>query len=326
MEDKKEQKLVDSIIEFIETKDMLPWSNGLLNKVINNSQTYGRDNRPYSGLNILLTWMYIELFNWDSDRFLTFNQISKLGYRVKPGEKEHIVVFPVWVWKDEDGKVVPYKYRKFKTTEELHDLNYSSTFVGYECFGVFNLAQTNMPYEPINFAPEKQKTANNDRIEICEQIIDGYLARPQIIFTDYTVTPCYYPSVDEVHIPNIELFSDTASYYGALFHELVHSTGNIERLDRDLKNSFGSSGYAKEELVAHFGSALLMNYAGFEEKDYIANHSAYLKSWCKKIHEPNFVKNLQKTFPKALKAMNFILGNREEGLEATPDNGGENYQ
>ena len=39
------------------------------------------------------------------------------------------------------------------------------------------------------------------------------------------------------------------------FHELTHWTGHKCRLDRDLKNRFGSRDYAAEELVAELGAA-----------------------------------------------------------------------
>jgi antirestriction protein ArdC len=39
------------------------------------------------------------------------------------------------------------------------------------------------------------------------------------------------------------------------YHELSHWTGHASRLDRNLKNRFGSAAYAAEELIALSGQS-----------------------------------------------------------------------
>jgi antirestriction protein ArdC len=48
------------------------------------------------------------------------------------------------------------------------------------------------------------------------------------------------------------------------FHELTHWTAHKSRLDRDLKNRFGSRNYAGEELIAELGAAFLCAEFGFD--------------------------------------------------------------
>jgi antirestriction protein ArdC len=48
---------------------------------------------------------------------------------------------------------------------------------------------------------------------------------------------------------------------GAL-HELGHSTGHPDRLNRDLAHPFGSEGYAREELRAEIASLILGSEVG----------------------------------------------------------------
>ena len=68
----------------------------------------------------------------------------------------------------------------------------------------------------------------------------------------------YAQELDYVQMPPFEAFRDAESYYGAILHELVHSTKHPSRLDRDLgRKSWGDAGYAAEELVAELGSAFL---------------------------------------------------------------------
>ena len=67
----------------------------------------------------------------------------------------------------------------------------------------------------------------------------------------------YEPVLDRVTMPPVELFEAYDHYYATLAHELSHWTGHSSRLDRDLKNRFGSDAYAAEELIAELSSAIL---------------------------------------------------------------------
>jgi antirestriction protein ArdC len=64
--------------------------------------------------------------------------------------------------------------------------------------------------------------------------------------------------------------------YNVAFHELTHWTGHKSRLDRDLKNRFGSRDYAAEELVAELGAAFLSAEFGFDGD---VRHAGYIESW-----------------------------------------------
>jgi len=63
----------------------------------------------------------------------------------------------------------------------------------------------------------------------------------------------YRPSEDVVNMPKANLFQSDEEYCSTLFHELTHSTGHKNRLNRDEISEitrFGSHDYSKEELVA----------------------------------------------------------------------------
>jgi hypothetical protein len=63
-------------------------------------------------------------------------------------------------------------------------------------------------------------------------------------------------STDSVNMPVRSRFVDAPHYYGTLFHELVHSTGHVSRLNRRFGAHFGDELYSKEELVAGQGLTL----------------------------------------------------------------------
>lgn len=59
----------------------------------------------------------------------------------------------------------------------------------------------------------------------------------------------YSPSMDTVSIPSPEWFTSGAEFYGALMHELAHSTGHESRVGRHRSS--------QEELVAEMTAAFL---------------------------------------------------------------------
>ena len=66
----------------------------------------------------------------------------------------------------------------------------------------------------------------------------------------------YAPRRHHVQMPKPETFVTNDDYYKTLFHELVHSTGHEDILNRLSKvAAFGSEDYSKEELVAEIGAS-----------------------------------------------------------------------
>ena len=80
------------------------------------------------------------------------------------------------------------------------------------------------------------------------------------------------------------------SYYGTILHEMTHSSGHESRLNRLKPAAFGSEEYAREELVAELGSALLASRYGMA-KQVKEESAAYLKSWLGSLKEsPEFLR------------------------------------
>jgi AraC-like DNA-binding protein len=72
----------------------------------------------------------------------------------------------------------------------------------------------------------------------------------------------YAPGASFISMPAFESFKDADCFYATSFHELGHWTAHKSRLDRDLKNRFGSRDYAAEELVAELASAFIVSFLG----------------------------------------------------------------
>ena len=100
----------------------------------------------------------------------------------------------------------------------------------------------------------------------------------------------YSISKNEIVVPEKEQFKDGEAFYGTLFHEMTHSTGAESVLDRFKPTAFGSPEYAKEELVAELGSALVSQRYGMT-KHIKEDSCAYLKGWLDELKEsPQFIK------------------------------------
>jgi antirestriction protein ArdC len=87
---------------------------------------------------------------------------------------------------------------------------------------------------------------------------------------------CYIPSRDFISVPAFAGFNGADHFYNVAFHELTHWSGHKSRLDRDLKNRFGSRNYAAEELIAELGAAFLCAEFGFDGD---VRNAGYIASW-----------------------------------------------
>jgi antirestriction protein ArdC len=93
---------------------------------------------------------------------------------------------------------------------------------------------------------------------------------------------CFIPSVDLIQMPHRASFSGEEHYHATLLHECVHWSGHEKRLNRYLKNRFGTEAYAAEELIAELGAAFLCAHLGIEGE---LRHAGYIQSWIKILRD-----------------------------------------
>jgi antirestriction protein ArdC len=248
--------------------------------------------RPYRGINV---WL-LALLNFPRNFFLTDKQLKELGAMVKEGEKATPVIY--WNWKDvkdEGGeeKRVPF-------------LRY---------YMVYNVDQCeNLPSEIIPDSKER----NNDPIGTCEAIIEGMPKRPDIKHREQRAF--YNILLDFINMPKIKTFKNSESYYETFFHELVHSTGHLMRLNRkEVMNmaEAGGDAYSIEELIAEMGACYLKSVCGFGHVGYDQN-AAYIQAWLSKLNgDRHFVIYAA---AKAQHAVDFILNVQSETTTAKIEN------
>jgi antirestriction protein ArdC len=121
----------------------------------------------------------------------------------------------------------------------------------------------------------------------------------------------YSPAADFVQVPPQPAFFDQINYYRTALHELTHATGHSSRLARDLAHPFGSSGYAREELVAEMGSAFLCASLGIVPT---VRHADYLGSWLAVLRDDN--RAIFRAAGQASKAADWLLERHREAQHA----------
>ena len=106
------------------------------------------------------------------------------------------------------------------------------------------------------------------------------------ILTDGGDQAYYSPAQDKIHLPTPGSFISEYAFNATALHELSHSTGHPNRLNRDMTGLFGSAEYAYEELVAEMCACFMgVNLSAEATPQHISNHKAYVQSWIQAIRD-----------------------------------------
>jgi len=248
--------VTENIIKQMETcgtdwaRSWIGSSNGLPSNV--------ESKNHYNGINILLLMMEEK----PSSVWATYPQWVKQNRQVKKGEKATRIVF----------------FKQIKTEDKK--TGEKNTFPMMKQYNVFNESQLE------DYQAEEGQGETFNRADVAKFI---YNTEANIY---HEGDKAYYrPSNDQIVLPAQEDFKNTEeasaeqNYYGTLFHELTHWTGNTNRLDR-LKQKTSREDYAFEELIAELGATFLNVHFGIESTPR-ADHAKYLKAWLQALENDN---------------------------------------
>jgi antirestriction protein ArdC len=265
-----------------------PWSATASQNVPQNAVT----NRPYSGCNVILLWLARNR-GWATPRFLTYKQAFEAGGNVRKGEHGTKVYFvkQLQIRDDRNGD---------ETNARLVPMLREYT--------VFNVGQCENLPDSVK-AGKPMRVRNPDTRDA---LADQFLRSTAVDIREGHGEAYYVPSQDFVSLPAFAAFKSADHYYNVAFHELTHWTGHKARLDRDLKNRFGSREYAAEELVAELGAAFLCAEFGFNGD---VRNAGYIATWI------DLLKTDKRAFftacSKASKAADYLRGLALAELSAT---------
>jgi antirestriction protein ArdC len=259
------QEITDKIIRQIEAGTIpwaQPWAEDQTLSIPRNAST----NRAYSGVNILLLWDALFERRFSVNRWLTFKQALQFGGNVRKGERGTTVVYADTFTPKKEGGSTP--------ESQGEDSGRRVPFL--KRFTVFNVAQCDgLPFE---YAVQPKQVSQRLPIQAAEALISASGAR----FERGGEHAYYHTADDCIRVPDQTSFFEPINFYRTALHELTHWSGAKHRLNRDFTGRFGSTAYAREELVAEMGSAFLCASLGIvptvRHADYIGNWLDVLKN------------------------------------------------
>ena len=231
--------------------------------------------RRYSGMNLFSLFGAMIDDNFTNPGFLTFLQASKKGLKILKGSKGREIIF----WKTDKVSDINPK------TEVLEERNRMIAKFYY----VFNIAQTDLAGEP-------EVQIHED----AQSFLDSIIRDKAIVSSFHPIKASYRPSLHDIIMPSSKQFSTSEEYYSTFFHEIMHWSG--KEMNRELNADNKTIAYAKEELIAEFGSSFLCALCGI--KNTLDNSAAYIQDWIEYAKLDNhFIPN---AITAASKAVEFL--------------------
>lgn len=313
-----QEEVTGLIIDALE-RGVVPWHRPW--KVLGGVHKNWKTKKPYRGINQFLLDITAQSSGYRSPYWLTYKQADEESYKqyrkrhglkdtpetikaykesdeykgVRAGEKSTIVVF----WKIQ-------KFNKKGDDEAEEDKVVTVPLLRH--YRVFNSEQTDLDIP----MPNEQELREHSPIEEAQSILDNCPNPP--VINHGGDRAFYRPATDEITLPTPEQFDSDEHYYSTSFHELVHATGHEDRTGRVTDwTTFGSDPYAKEELVAEIGAAILAGHADIDVPEIQTNTASYIQSWIKRLNNDKTL--IVSAGGKAQVAVDYILDTKFEEEE-----------
>lgn len=248
-----------------------PWTGGARYAL---SYTSGK---AYNGINQVFL---------DNGEYITYKALMDYKKQLPEEQAESVYIkkgchkYPVFYFGytekvDKDGKPVGKMIDGEFVPDKIFFTKYYQAFSREDVEGL-----------PSHFPAMKYEHTPTENTICLDEYIKAY-ARAENLLIDFVEDGgnCFYrPTEHMVRVPERQGFKSSYGYYGAVLHELVHSTS--KGLHRELGSSFGSAKYSREELIAEIGSQMLLNELGIvgSEADF-NNDVAYVDGWAKYLKE-----------------------------------------
>jgi len=246
--------------------------------------------RSYSGINILILWAAVVERGFTSQRWLTYRQAQAAGGHVRRGEKGTIVCYA--------DRFTPKDERE----QAREDDREARSIAFLKRFTVFNVDQCEDLPAGLTGAP-----AIPDPV-LSIAVADSLITMSGADFRIGGGEAFYMPAHDYVQVPPQAAFGEPVNWYRTALHELGHWTGHASRLGRDQSGRFGSSAYAREELIAEMACAFICASLGIEPT---VRHADYIGAWLELLRSDE--RAIVRAASAASKAADFLLAFGEEG-------------
>ena len=347
-EDRALDKFVDLLVAKLETIQA-DWKKPWFTEGVSVSLPKNMNGREYNGMNSIMLMLHAEKEGFKLPVWATFDRITGLNYvKDKQGARQDAV--------DSEGNRLPLvsvnkgakSFPVFITTftcihsETKERINYDdyrrlpederakfNVYPKLQVYNVFNLeGQTNIREarpELFKKLQEQNQVTHSVQQEgdmFSFPAIDHMIAENKWICPikpTYGDNAYFSISKNEIVIPEKRQFKSGESYYSNLAHEMTHSTGAKNQLNRLKPSSFGSKEYAREELVAEMSAALVSQRYGMS-KVIKEDSLPYLKSWLNSLkEEPSFIKTVLQDVKKASGMINQHIDKMQLELDSAKE-------
>jgi antirestriction protein ArdC len=221
-------------------------------------------DQRYRGINVLTLGMSGVAFSSGDPRWATYKQAEDRGWQVRKGERGTTGYFFKRLELRDDAK-----------PDEGEDAVRRIPLL--RAFTLFNASQ-------IDGIPEYVPPTIEEAPWRAPEAAAIIVANSGAIVRFGGDRAFYSPATDHIQMPPHAAFATAERFCGTLIHEASHWSGAPSRLNRNLRNHFGSHDYAREELRAELGQMMVCAELGIAVSDAeFSNNTAYLASWLEKL-------------------------------------------
>ena len=264
------KQFADDIITQIE-RGTAPWQKHWKpgeNRMPENFSTGAR----YQGGNALQLMVKRTGRAYNDNRWGTYKQIKEAGGQVRKGERGTTVLVYKPPRRAEGTEATPGEVAADKPKNPDAE---KTTRPMWKRYTVFNVEQADGLALPERAAPTPEWEALKN--------VENVIAANGVKIREVNGDRAYYNMAgDEIVLPERSQFKNAEGYYQTVLHEVGHSTGHPDRLNREslqqgIQDGFGSEAYAREELRAEISAMMSSDRLGVA---YEPQHAtAYVKGW-----------------------------------------------
>lgn len=304
LNNKKTDKFIINILDNLNNMDDSKWENYTIPQAMPQNLF---TKRHYTGFNVLSLAIDMMIKGYATPYYATFNSIREAGGKLKKGSKGSIITFYKISYRHKlTKKYLSDKKIKELSKEELKG-NYDS-FATVKYYHLFN-ADCIENIEELDVSMPILETEDQIFTEQknCENFISDIVKYGELDLNleQLSSTAYYSLTYDHIVIPKKAFFKSSGHYYSTIFHEMIHWTGNINRLNREMKGfNQDKAKYANEELIAELGAMLLTLQHGISSQ--LMNSIKYLKGWLKATKDFDQEYILSEAFKNSKEAKKYL--------------------
>ena len=226
----------------------------------------------YRGINVVTLGMSSLAFTSGDPRWATYKQAADRGWQVQKGARGTTAFF--------------YKRIELRDSQggrgedftpgggEAHDQHAAKHIPLLRSFSLFHASQ-------IDGIPAFTPPTIEEAPWRAPDAVDTIIGNSGAIIRIGGGRAFYSPGTDHIQMPPPHAFPSATSWSSVIIHEAAHWSGAPHRLDRDLKNAFGSHDYAREELRAEIAQSMVCAELGLACD--FQNATAYVADWLTKL-------------------------------------------